>query len=428
MRMTLPCKVSTRWDALRHLFHCDEMYNGFDAALEGAWGKRLGQETSGLVELRSSISPDLKMTTGMNGRMITSERHRTAEPRCVGADVLRQFAVRALTAAGMSNSDAAIVADSMVEADLTGADSHGIFRLPQYVGWFDSGKVNPRGKVTVDYRRTGVAIVDGGRGMGHLGMTRAVDVANALASKVGVAWVGLRRSNHAGAIGVYAAQLARKGKIGICAAVSSINHMAPSGSAEALLGTNPIAIGIPAGEKPPIIVDIATSVASFGKIRSAALESQPIPVGWAIERATGKPLTDPDRIEQGLLAALGDYKGAGLALALGLLAGVLNGASFGREIPDFAAPSSSPVNVGQFVIALDVHALRPLANFGEVVGDHIDSFVNSTRLPGQDRVRLPGQDRAARRSDRERNGIPMSNAKLSALQKLADELGIPPCS
>lgn len=359
--------------------------------------------------------------------MTTDENNQPTEHRRVGADALMRLATRILTAAEMNPSDAAVVAEAMVDADLCGADEHGTFRLPQYVGWLKSGEVNPRGTITVDYRAPGVAVVDGGGGMGHLAMIRAVEVANDLASKAGVGWVGLRRSNHAGAIGVYAARLASKGHVGICAAVSSVNHMAPYGSAEALLGTNPIAIAIPAGEKPPILVDIATSVASFGKIKSAALENRPIPEGWAIERATGEPLTDPRRIEQGLLSGLGDYKGSGLALALGLLAGVLNSASFGREIPDFASLSSSPVNVGQFVVALNVEAFRPLADFTEAVGGHIDSFVSSKRLPGQDQVWLPGQDRAARRCDRERNGVPISTSRLLALQTLAEKLGISSC-
>lgn len=356
--------------------------------------------------------------------MTTNGNRNASEPRRVPAGSLQLMAARILTAAGMLASDAETVAEAMVEADLSGADEHGTFRLAQYVGWLKSGEVKPRGSITVDHRKPGVAIVDGDGGMGHLAMIRAVDVASDLASKVGVGWVGLRQSNHAGAIGVYAARLAVKGHIGVCSAVSSVNHMAPFGSAEALLGTNPIAIAIPAGENPPILVDIATSVASFGKIKSAAQEKQPIPEGWAIERATGKPLTDPARIDQGLLLGLGDYKGSGLAMALGILAGVLNSASFGREIPDFASPSSSPVNVGQFVLALSVEAFRPLADFSSAVDSHIASFENSKRLPGHERIWLPGQDRAARRRDRGVHGVPISASRLSGLQALADRLGV----
>lgn len=358
--------------------------------------------------------------------MTTTGNHQVAEPRRVTPEALRLFATRILTAAGMTPSEAAMAAEAMVDADLGGADEHGTFRLPQYAGWLQVGEVKPRATITVDHRKPGVAIVDGNGGMGHLAMLRAIDVAGELASQVGVGWVGLRRSNHAGAIGVYATRLAAKGYIAICSAVSSINHMGAFGSAEALLGTNPLAIAIPAGAHPPILVDIATSVAAFGKIKSAALEKRSIPEGWAIDRATGTPLTDPARIEQGLLLGLGDYKGSGLALALGLLAGVLNNASFGREIPDFAAPSSSPVNVGQFVLALDVEAFRPLADFTNAIGRHIEDIVNSKRLPGHTQVWLPGQDRAARRADREVNGVPISASRLTSLRKLAEKLGVSP--
>jgi L-2-hydroxycarboxylate dehydrogenase (NAD+) len=358
----------------------------------------------------------------------SNNRQGTIKPYRVDADALMRFAERALMACGMTFTDAAVVAEIMVEADLTGNDAHGTFRLPQYVSALTSGHIDPRSKVSVDRRKPSVAVVDGGGGMGHLAMARAVEVANDLALTTGIGWVGLHRSNHAGAIGIYAARLASKGQIGICAAVSGINHMAPSGSSEALLGTNPIAIAIPAGRNPPIVVDIATSVASFGKIKSAALESKSIPEGWAIERATGEPLTDPRRIEEGLLLALGGYKGTGMALAIGLLAGVLNEASFGREIPDFASQSPSPVNTGQFVLALDVAVFRPFAQFTAEVDEHIDSFLNSARLPDRDRVRLPGQDRASRRSERELNGILVSSSRTLALQELAAKLGIAPCS
>lgn len=344
----------------------------------------------------------------------------------VGSQALLRFTTDALIASGMSVWNASSVADIMVEADLIGADAHGTFRLAQYTTALISGQINPQAKLTVQHRRSAVALVDGGGGMGHLAMARAVDIANDLAKASGVGWVGLRHSNHAGAIGIYAARLASQGKIGICAAVSGVNHMAPTGSAEALIGTNPLAIAIPSGKSPPVIVDIATSVTSYGKIKSAASEGKSIPVGWAIERATGEPLIDPQRIESGLLLALGGYKGAGLAIALGLLAGVLNTASFGRAIPDFAAPAPWPVNTGQFVIAIDIEAFRPFAEFASEIDDHVDVLKMSNRLPGSSDIRLPGQERASRREDRTRNGVPVSAARLAAFDILAGQLKISP--
>jgi LDH2 family malate/lactate/ureidoglycolate dehydrogenase len=130
--------------------------------------------------------------------------------------------------------------------------------------------------------------------------------------------------------------------------------MAPWGGAEPLLGTNPIAVAIPSGKEAPVVLDIATSVASNGSIRAYALEGKPMPEGWVISRADGKPITDGRRLAEGMFVPLGGYKGSGLALVLGLLAGPLNRAAFGRDIKDVNTEQASETNTGQFVIALDV--------------------------------------------------------------------------
>src|SRR5262249_7814899 len=151
------------------------------------------------------------------------------------------------------------------------------------------------------------------------------------------------RSNHAGAAGVYAAMALRAGMVGIYAAGSSANHMAPWGGAEPLVGTNPIAFAIPAGQEAPVGLDIATSLASFGKMRDYALKGEPIPEGWAIDR-DGKPITDPARATEGTLLPIGGHKGSGLALIIGLLAGVLNGAAFGRDLREFGTDAKREAN------------------------------------------------------------------------------------
>src|SRR5262249_26848818 len=217
-----------------------------------------------------------------------------------------------------------------------------------------SGRVNPKAKVAVLQRSPATALLDGNNGMGHLVMTRAADLAVEIAREAGVAWVGVRHSNHAGAAGVYAAMPVAHGMVGIYAAVSSANHMAPWGGAEPLMGTNPIAVAIPAGKEAPVVLDIATSVASFGTIRTHAITGTAMPEGWVIDRKTGQPITDAKKVSDGVLLPIGGYKGSGLALLIGLLAGVLNGAAFGREVIDFTAPGSEECNTGQFMIAVDV--------------------------------------------------------------------------
>ena len=231
----------------------------------------------------------------------------------------------------------------MLEADLTGADAHGVFRLPQYIRRIKAGGVNPKPSITVEKTAPATAMVDGDNGMGHLVMQRAADTAIALAKESGVAWVGARRSNHAGAAGTYAAMALPHDMIGIYSAVANANHMPAWGAAESLLSTNPIAMAVPAGEEPPVVLDIATTVVSYGTVKAYKLQGKPMPAGWMVSAKDGKPITDSAKSAEGLLMPIGGHKGSGLALVLGLLAGVLNGAAFGREVVDFNADDESRV-------------------------------------------------------------------------------------
>src|SRR5262245_25674916 len=281
------------------------------------------------------------------------------EPQRTSIDAMLTFTRDALLACGVPPADAEIAADKMTEADRTGFDAHGIFRLGMYVKTLTSGRVNPKANIKVLQRAPATALVDGDDGIGHLVMTYCTNLAVELARESGIGWVGARRSNHAGAAGIYAEIPVAHGMVGIYAAVSTINNMGPWGGAEALIGTNPIAIGIPAGQEAPVVLDIATSIASFGNIRRYAAANQPIPEGWVVHSETGEPITDPKKATEGVLLPIGGHKGAGLALVIGLLGGVLNGAAFGRDVIDFMGPGSEPTNTGQFVVALDVARFLP---------------------------------------------------------------------
>src|SRR5262245_62452479 len=196
--------------------------------------------------------------------------------------------IDALRACGLPEADAGIVAHAMLDADLSGSDAHGIFRLAGYVGLIRRGQINARADIKVLERGPATALVDGDNGMGHLVMTYAANLAIEIAHEAGVAWVGVRRSNHSGAGSTYAAMPLAHDMVGIYSAVSGSNFMAPWGGAEPLLGTNPIAVGIPARNEAPIVLDIATSVASNGAIRTYAQEGRPMPVGWVISSGSGR--------------------------------------------------------------------------------------------------------------------------------------------
>src|ERR1041384_3784497 len=281
----------------------------------------------------------------------------------VAAAAIRAFITDARRAVGVPDGDAAKVAELMLEADLTGADAHGVFRLPQYIRRIKAGGVNPKASITVEKTAPATAMVDGDNGMGHLVMQRAADTAIALAKENGVAWVGARRSNHAGTAGPYAAMALPHDMIGIYSAVANANHMPAWGAAESLLSTNPMAVAGPAGEAAPVVLDIATTVVSYGTVKAYKLQNKPMPEGWMVSAKDGKPITDSARSGEGLLMPIGGHKGSGLALVLGLLAGVLNGAAFGREVVDFNADDESACNTGHFIIAFDVSRFVPINLF-----------------------------------------------------------------
>lgn len=344
----------------------------------------------------------------------------------VSARAIASFIEDALVKNGLPAAEAGKVAELMCEADLTGADAHGIFRLPQYVKRLRGGGINPRPTIRVERTAPATALVDGDNGMGHLVMARAAETAIELARASGVGWVGARRSNHAGAAGVYAALPLAHGMIGIYGVVASANHMPVWGGVESLLGTNPVAAAIPAGEEAPIVLDIATSVVSYGTIKSHRLQGKPLPEGWMINTKDGQPLTDPARSGEGVLLPIGGYKGSGLALVLGLLAGPLNGAAFGRDVFDFNFNDTDACNTGHFMIALDVARFTPLDVFKAEMDRHLRDLRTSKPLPGFDAVRLPGQERRSRRADRLANGVPMPRELIGELDKFAGEMGITP--
>jgi LDH2 family malate/lactate/ureidoglycolate dehydrogenase len=343
----------------------------------------------------------------------------------VNIAAIRSLIEDSLHAAGLPREDAGVCANLMGEADLTGADAHGVFRLPQYVRRLKAGGFNKRPNITVTRSARATALVDGDNAMGHLVMSRAAETAIAIARETGVSWVGVRRSNHAGPAGLYAEMPAAAGMIGIYAAVANANHMAVWGGAEALLGTNPLAIGVPSGAGP-MVLDMATTVVSYGTVKNYALQGKPMEKGWMINTATGEDIIDAKRAAEGLLKPIGGYKGSGLAVMLGLIAGPLNRAVFGRDVVDFNADDASETNTGHFILALDVARFLPLAAYTAEVDRHIGELKNSKPLPGVDDIRMPGERRRACREERLRDGVPLAPPLVAQLDALAAQLGIPP--
>jgi LDH2 family malate/lactate/ureidoglycolate dehydrogenase len=348
----------------------------------------------------------------------------TSDPR-ISAAPLAAFIARAFAAAGLPADDAQILAGLMVEADLRGSDTHGVIRLPLYVRRIRAGGINTKPDIRVVSDRPSAALIDGDNGMGHLVMRRAAHLAIDKAKKTGIGWVGARMSNHAGPAALYVTMPLRHDMIGLYFAVGSSNHLPPWGGSESLLGTNPMAVAVPAGDEPPIVLDMAPTVAAYGKVRLKAQRGEQMPVGWMIDR-DGKPLTDPKRADEGHLLPIGDYKGSGLSLIIGILGGLLNRAAMGREVIDFVKETGKPTNTGQAVAAIAIETFMPVAEFKRAVDQVVRDIRDSRRLPGVERIWLPGEQSHAKLLDRRAHGVPMPKALRESLDAVARDLGVPP--
>jgi LDH2 family malate/lactate/ureidoglycolate dehydrogenase len=348
-----------------------------------------------------------------------------SEPVRVDLARLRYFIASAFEAVGMPAADARIVGTLMAEADLQGSDGHGVIRLPQYVKRIRAGGVNLRPNIQVIRERAGMALIHGDNAMGHLVMKRAAELAIQKARDAGVAWVGAQWSNHAGPASLYAKMPLAHDMIGLYFAVGNANHLPPWGGLDMLLSTNPIAAAIPAAEESPIVLDMATTVAAYGKVKAKAQRGEPMPEGWMIDRE-GKPLTDPKRANEGVLLPIGGYKGYGLALVVGLIAGTLNRAAMGKDVIDFNADAASPTNTGQAIVAIDPSAFGDIGEFKKAVDTVIRDLHASERIPGVDRIRVPGERSHELAVQQRASGIAIAAALMQTLDRLAEELEIAP--
>ena len=333
------------------------------------------------------------------------------------------FIAQALVSAQVPAADAKLVGQFMVKSDLVGADGHGIFRLPAYLKRIRAGGVNLNPNIRIEREKGATALINGDNGLGHLVMNKAVEVAIQKVKEHSVCWVGSHYGNHSGAASVYVRKLAEQGYIGIYMAVGNANHMAPWGGIDLLLSTNPIAIAVPAGDHPMVLLDIATTVAAYGKVKLAAQKGEAMPDDWMIDRQ-GQPITDPKRSGEGSLLPIGGYKGYGLAVMIGLLAGALNNAAVGKGTIDFNAHHDLITNTGQTIIAVDPSAFGDREEFIQRVIDLVDDLKSSSTLPGVKEIRVPGEGAAKVMAERMRQGIPLTPELLDSLNNCAKECGI----
>ena len=345
------------------------------------------------------------------------------ESRIPAARICR-FLTTALERIGLPAADAATVAQLMTEAEVQGSDGHGVIRLVPYARRIRAGGINLRPDIRVVKEKAAMALIDGDNGMGHLVMKKATELAIAKARQCGVAWVGSRMSNHAGPASLYARMALPHDMVGMYFAVGNANHLPPWGGLDMLLSTNPIAVAVPAGEEPAVVLDMATTVAAYGKVKAKAQRGEQMPVGWMIDRQ-GEPLTDPRRADEGFLMPIGGYKGYGLAMVVGLLAGTLNGAAMGTEVIDFNKDQATITNTGQAILVIDPDAFGEVDAFKARVDKLVRELRGSERMPGVDRIWMPGEQSHAKRLANERDGLALPAALRTQLDDFAREIAIP---
>ncbi len=344
-------------------------------------------------------------------------------------DSLFRLSADVFLAMGCSVADAELAAQVLVAADMRGIDSHGVARLSGYVRLWEAGRINPRPDIKVVHETPSTAVVDGDAGLGLVVAPWAMNVAVSKAGIAGSGWVSVRNSNHFGIAGYHAMMALRHNMTGI-AMTNASALVAPTYSIERMLGTNPIAVAIPAGKQPPFVADFATTTAANGKLEILQRKNADAPLGW-VQTQEGEATTDANALKkQGALLPLGSdrehgsHKGYALGSIVDIFSAVFSGAGYGPWAPPFPAYVPMPENMpgkglGHFFGAMRIDAFRPADEFLEHMDNWIGRFRNAQPAPGHDRVLIPGDPERETEAVRKTEGIPLVASVAEDLAALA---------
>jgi L-2-hydroxycarboxylate dehydrogenase (NAD+) len=347
----------------------------------------------------------------------------------VDHESLKNFVAAVLSSHSVPKEHSRIVADVLVTADLMGIESHGVQRLKRYTVGIQVGSVNPKARMTAVRESASTALIDGDAGLGQVIAYNAMEIAVKKAGEVGVSIVGVRNSHHFGIAGYYALQAVRRNMIGLVM-TNSEALVAYTHTVGRNVGTNPIAVGFPTKNPPPMLFDAATSVVPIGKIEVYAKEGKKIPLGWAIS-PEGKLLDDPKEVltKKGALLPLGGlgenfggHKGAGLALVVDLLCGVLTGAGYGKNVKH--TTEKGRANVGHFMIAINIEKLTPIEIFLERIEEYKGYVKSLTKISEDARVWIPGEKAWLTMETRKKIGIPIHKNIIKELKEEGEKAGV----
>ncbi len=333
-----------------------------------------------------------------------------------------------------SGEHATIAATGLLAADLRGIDSHGVARLSGYTRLWEAGRINASPVIRVVHETPSTAVVDGDAGLGLVVAPFAMQVAIDKARQAGTGWVSVRNTNHFGIAGHHAMMALQYDMIGM-AMTNASALVAPTFSIERMLGTNPIAVAIPAKEQPPFVADMATTTAANGKLEILQRKEADTPDGW-VQDKDGNPSNDANILKkQGALLPLGSdrehgsHKGYALGSIVDIFSAVLSGASYGPWAPPFPAYVPMPENMpgqglGHFFGAMRVDAFRPAEEFKSHMDNWITRFRSAMPAPGHEKVLIPGDPEREMEDTRKKKGIPLVGAVDKDLRELAAKFEI----
>ncbi|MEW6333694.1 MAG: Ldh family oxidoreductase [Thermodesulfobacteriota bacterium] len=337
-------------------------------------------------------------------------------------DRLEAFSTEVLLKLGVPSDEARITAGSLVTANLRGVDTHGVLRLPLYAARLKHGAMTPAAFVTIEKETVATALLDGHNGIGQVVSCRAMELAIRKAREAGLSYVAVRHSNHFGAAAYYAMMALEHDMIGL-AFTNASPRLAPTGGVAKLLGNNPLCVAVPAGRRPPVVLDMANSIVAAGKIRVLQKEGKPIPEGWALNEH-GEPTTDPVAAMKGILLAIGGYKGYGITFAVDLLTGVLADSSYGPRVKPIDN-ETEPAGTAHSFMAIALSAFTDVAAFKSRMDAYIDEIKSSKKARGSEVIYVAGEPEHIKTQERMEKGIPLQAKVAAELTALGNELGVP---
>lgn len=335
---------------------------------------------------------------------------------------LEEVATELFTRVGVSEHHARTVAQSLVHADLRGIESHGLSRLPIYMKRIESKVIALDQEPEMVKQEGATALIDGKNHLGAVVGKVALEQAISLAKQAGIGFVGVRHSNHFGTCSFYAERAIEQGQI-LLVLSNAPESMAPTGGIRPFFGTNPIAIGIPAGKEAPFLLDMATSVVARGKIALAAKKGEPIPADWAIDQ-DGIPTTDPERALLGSLLPIGGAKGYGLAMFIDVLSGLLTGAACGPGVQSLYENWTHPQNIGHVFLTIDVQRFWPLPVFQSRMDEYIREIKSVPKKAGIDEIMIPGEIENRKMSEQRVHGVLLSPGIAQELEQACIAYGV----